>query len=170
MNVGCLMLVIIKEIGEILKWYIDQIRVEMIIGVAIRTTVKEISGSRAGIGFKTMIADLTIGDINLEIEVKKDDFSRGDQRNRGSSENFSRGSRKQMGCLIVLKVNDIKGDQTQSINQSPIKLSVICMSPVELPHVPILLDETFTKALWDTGAEKSFILEETYQKYFFINK
>ncbi|GFS95480.1 uncharacterized protein TNCV_2806051 [Trichonephila clavipes] len=38
--------------------------------VAIRTTVKEISGSRAGIGFKTMIADLTIGDINLEIEVK----------------------------------------------------------------------------------------------------
>ncbi|GFW10403.1 uncharacterized protein TNCV_5097541 [Trichonephila clavipes] len=50
--------------------YIDQKMVEMIIGVAIRTTVKEISGSRAGIGFKTMIADLTIGDINLEIEVK----------------------------------------------------------------------------------------------------
>ncbi|GFT88004.1 uncharacterized protein TNCV_4391501 [Trichonephila clavipes] len=69
-SVGCLMLVIIEEIGEILKWYIDQIMVEMIIGVAIRTTVKEISGSRAGIGFKTMIADLTIGDINLEIEVK----------------------------------------------------------------------------------------------------
>ncbi|GFU95186.1 uncharacterized protein TNCV_4139701 [Trichonephila clavipes] len=40
------------------------------VGVAIRTTVKEITGSRAGIGFKTMIADLTIGDINLEIEVK----------------------------------------------------------------------------------------------------
>ncbi|GFU93711.1 uncharacterized protein TNCV_2185911 [Trichonephila clavipes] len=40
-----------------------------IIGVAIRTTVKEINGSRAGIGFKTII-DLTIGDINLEIEVK----------------------------------------------------------------------------------------------------
>ncbi|GFW70191.1 uncharacterized protein TNCV_4467501 [Trichonephila clavipes] len=32
--------------------------------------VKEISGSRAGIGFKTMIADFTIGDINLEIGVK----------------------------------------------------------------------------------------------------
>ncbi|GFS94165.1 retrovirus-related Pol polyprotein from transposon 297 [Trichonephila clavipes] len=30
----------------------------------------------------------------------------------------------------------------------------MCMSPVELPYVPILLDETFTKALWDTGAEK----------------
>ncbi|GFY22166.1 uncharacterized protein TNCV_3298091 [Trichonephila clavipes] len=70
MSVGCLMLVIIEEIGEILKWYIDQIMVEMIIEVAIRTTVKEISGSRAGISFKTMIADLTIGDINLKIEVK----------------------------------------------------------------------------------------------------
>ncbi|GFY12038.1 retrovirus-related Pol polyprotein from transposon 297 [Trichonephila clavipes] len=70
MSVGYLMLVKIKEIGEILKWYIDQIMVEKIIGVTIRTTVKEISGSRAGIGFKTMIADLTIGDINLEIETK----------------------------------------------------------------------------------------------------
>ncbi|GFV22670.1 uncharacterized protein TNCV_2078601 [Trichonephila clavipes] len=44
------------------------------------------------------------------------------------------------------------------------------MSPVELPHVPILLDETFTKALWDTGAEKSFISEETYRKYFFYKQ
>ncbi|GFX06321.1 uncharacterized protein TNCV_505401 [Trichonephila clavipes] len=58
---------------------------------------------------------------------QNDDFSRGDQTNRGSSENFSRGSRKQMGRLNVLKVSDIKGDQTQSINQSPIKLSAICM-------------------------------------------
>ncbi|GFT73245.1 uncharacterized protein TNCV_459591 [Trichonephila clavipes] len=70
MSVGCLMLVIIEEIDEILKWYIDRIMVEMITGVSIRTSVKEISGSRAGIGFKTMIADLTIGDINLKIEVK----------------------------------------------------------------------------------------------------
>ncbi|GFW85317.1 uncharacterized protein TNCV_3250541 [Trichonephila clavipes] len=75
-----------------------------------------------------------------------------------------------MGRLNVLKVIDIKGDQTQSINQSPIKLSAICMSPVELPYIPILLDETFTKALWDTGAEKSFISEETYQKYFFYKQ
>ncbi|GFX28136.1 uncharacterized protein TNCV_424631 [Trichonephila clavipes] len=101
---------------------------------------------------------------------QNDDFSRGDQRNRGSSENFSRGSRNQMGRLNVLKVSDIKGDQTQSINQSPIKLSAICMSPVELSYVPILLDETFTKALSDTGAEKSFISEVIYQTYFFINK
>ncbi|GFY26763.1 retrovirus-related Pol polyprotein from transposon 297 [Trichonephila clavipes] len=101
---------------------------------------------------------------------QNDDFSRWDQRNRGSSENFSLGSRKQMGRLNVLKVSDVKGDQTQSINQSPIKLSAICMSPVELPYVSILLDETFTKALWDTVAEKSFISEETYEKYFFYKQ
>ncbi|GFW47136.1 uncharacterized protein TNCV_55891 [Trichonephila clavipes] len=71
-----------------------------------------------------MIADLTIGDINLEIEVK------------------------------------------MTISVEGIKLSATYMSPVELPYIPILLDKTFTKALWDTGVEKSFISEETYQKYF----
>ncbi|GFS69551.1 retrovirus-related Pol polyprotein from transposon 297 [Trichonephila clavipes] len=40
------------------------------------------------------------------------------------------------------------------------------MTPVELPYVPILLNETFITALWDTGAEKSFISEELYRKYF----
>ncbi|GFS66660.1 uncharacterized protein TNCV_229281 [Trichonephila clavipes] len=44
------------------------------------------------------------------------------------------------------------------------------MSPVELPYVPILLNETFTKALWDTRAEKSFTSEETYRKYFFYKQ
>ncbi|GFX94090.1 hypothetical protein TNCV_3414521 [Trichonephila clavipes] len=29
------------------------------------------------------------------------------------------------------------------------------MTPVELPYVPILLNETFITALWDTGADKS---------------
>ncbi|GFW68921.1 retrovirus-related Pol polyprotein from transposon 17.6 [Trichonephila clavipes] len=33
------------------------------------------------------------------------------------------------------------------------------MTPVDLPYVPILLNETFIIALWDTGAEKSFISE-----------
>ncbi|GFV46317.1 uncharacterized protein TNCV_3232061 [Trichonephila clavipes] len=70
MSVGCLMLVIIEEIGEILKWCVDRVMVEMIIGVTTRIAVKEIRGSGAGIGFKTMIEDLTIWDINLEIEVK----------------------------------------------------------------------------------------------------
>ncbi|GFX85904.1 uncharacterized protein TNCV_2473061 [Trichonephila clavipes] len=58
MIIGYLMLVKIEGIGEI------------IIGVTIRPTVKEISGSRGGIGFKTRITYLTIGNINLDIEVK----------------------------------------------------------------------------------------------------
>ncbi|GFX51737.1 retrovirus-related Pol polyprotein from transposon 17.6 [Trichonephila clavipes] len=40
------------------------------------------------------------------------------------------------------------------------------MTPVDLPYVPIYLNETFITALWDTGAEKSFILEEVNSKYF----
>ncbi|GFS98011.1 retrovirus-related Pol polyprotein from transposon 297 [Trichonephila clavipes] len=40
------------------------------------------------------------------------------------------------------------------------------MTPEDLPYVPILLNETFITALWDTGAEKSFISEEVYRKYF----
>ncbi|GFU79684.1 uncharacterized protein TNCV_4036911 [Trichonephila clavipes] len=93
---------------------------------------------------------------------QNDDFSRVDRKNRRSSENFSRGDRRQRGRLNVLKVNDDQNYQTQSANEVPIKLSAICMSPVELPYVPILLNDTFTKALWDTGVEKSFILEEVY--------
>ncbi|GFU91908.1 uncharacterized protein TNCV_3192921 [Trichonephila clavipes] len=101
---------------------------------------------------------------------QNDDFSRGDQRNRGLSENFSRGDRRQMGGLNVLKVSDVKGDQTQSINEVPVKLSAICMSPVELPYVPILLNETFTKASWDTGAEKKLYRKRHSENIFFINK
>ncbi|GFS73167.1 uncharacterized protein TNCV_687181 [Trichonephila clavipes] len=40
------------------------------------------------------------------------------------------------------------------------------MTPVDLPYVLILLNETFITPLWDTGAEKSFISEEVYRKYF----
>ncbi|GFX19534.1 retrovirus-related Pol polyprotein from transposon 297 [Trichonephila clavipes] len=40
------------------------------------------------------------------------------------------------------------------------------MTPVDVPYVPILLNETFITALWDTGAKKSFISEEVYHKYF----
>ncbi|GFW04556.1 uncharacterized protein TNCV_879251 [Trichonephila clavipes] len=39
---------------------------------------------------------------------QKGDFSREDQRNRDSSENFSRGDRRQMGRLNVLKASDVK--------------------------------------------------------------
>ncbi|GFS48554.1 uncharacterized protein TNCV_309821 [Trichonephila clavipes] len=40
------------------------------------------------------------------------------------------------------------------------------MTPVDLPYVPILLNETFITALWDTEAEKSCISEEVYRRYF----
>ncbi|GFW30828.1 retrovirus-related Pol polyprotein from transposon 297 [Trichonephila clavipes] len=44
------------------------------------------------------------------------------------------------------------------------------MSPVELPYVLILLNEILRKALWDTDAEKSFISEDIYRKYFFYKQ
>ncbi|GFS97669.1 uncharacterized protein TNCV_2558421 [Trichonephila clavipes] len=47
-----------------------------------------------------------------------------------------------------------------------IRVSSLRMTPVDLPYLPILLNETFITALWDTGAEKSFISEEVYRKYF----
>ncbi|GFX08372.1 retrovirus-related Pol polyprotein from transposon 297 [Trichonephila clavipes] len=40
------------------------------------------------------------------------------------------------------------------------------MTPVDLFYVPILSNETFITALWDTEAEKYFISEEFYRKYF----
>ncbi|GFX31568.1 uncharacterized protein TNCV_688161 [Trichonephila clavipes] len=43
----------------------------VIIGVTTRMTVKEISGSTAEIDFRRMSEDLTIGDTNLEMGVKK---------------------------------------------------------------------------------------------------
>ncbi|GFY08196.1 uncharacterized protein TNCV_1356091 [Trichonephila clavipes] len=39
------------------------------------------------------------------------------------------------------------------------------MTLVDLPNVPILLNETFISALWDTAAEKSFTSEEIYRRY-----
>ncbi|GFX81311.1 uncharacterized protein TNCV_2513001 [Trichonephila clavipes] len=71
MSVGCLMLMIVEENGEIRKLGVDRVMAEMIIGVTTRMAVKEISGSTAGIDFRRMIEDLTIGDTNLEMRVKK---------------------------------------------------------------------------------------------------
>ncbi|GFU58537.1 uncharacterized protein TNCV_4894691 [Trichonephila clavipes] len=87
-SVGCLMRKIIEEIGEIWKWCVDRVMAEMIIGETTRSAVMEISGSKAGIDFRSMIEDLTIEDTNLKMGIKKDDFSRGDHRNRGTSENL----------------------------------------------------------------------------------
>ncbi|GFS95520.1 uncharacterized protein TNCV_814701 [Trichonephila clavipes] len=66
-----------------------------------------------------------------------------------------------------------KADHRRSSTENPpdteqrtIRISSLRMTPVELPYVPILLNETFITALWDTEAEKSFISEEVYRRYF----
>ncbi|GFU68931.1 retrovirus-related Pol polyprotein from transposon opus [Trichonephila clavipes] len=66
----------------------------------------------------------------------------------------------------------IWGDRSRCTKNPPdtehqtIRVSSLRMTPVDLPYVSILLNETFITALWDTGAEKSFISEEVYRKYF----
>ncbi|GFW68759.1 retrovirus-related Pol polyprotein from transposon opus [Trichonephila clavipes] len=64
------------------------------------------------------------------------------------------------------------GDRSRCTENPPdtehrtIRISSLQMTPVDLPYVSILLNETIITALWDTGAEKSFISEEVYRKYF----
>ncbi|GFY08614.1 hypothetical protein TNCV_810471 [Trichonephila clavipes] len=91
--------------------------------------VKEISGLLAEIDFRRMIEDLKIGDTSLEMEVKRTILVEGTTEIGGSSENFSRGDRKQIRRLSVLKVSEAQSDQTA--DELPIKLSAICMSTVE---------------------------------------
>ncbi|GFW67856.1 uncharacterized protein TNCV_3871871 [Trichonephila clavipes] len=79
-------------------------------------------------------------------------LSRGDQRNRSSSENFSRGGR-----LNVLKVKDDQNDQSQSATDVPMKVSAICLSPVEFPYVPILLNETFLQRHYGLQTRKNHL-------------
>ncbi|GFX70369.1 uncharacterized protein TNCV_968411 [Trichonephila clavipes] len=70
MSVGCLMWIIVGEIGGIWKFCVDRVMAEMIIEVNTRMAVKKIRGSTAGIVFRRMIEDLMIGDTNLEMGVK----------------------------------------------------------------------------------------------------
>ncbi|GFV84902.1 uncharacterized protein TNCV_4298841 [Trichonephila clavipes] len=62
---------------------------------------------------------------------------------------------------------DDQNDETKSANEAPIKHSAIYISQVELPYVPILVNDTFTKESLDTGAEKSFISEEFEKPWLF---
>ncbi|GFX06255.1 uncharacterized protein TNCV_504751 [Trichonephila clavipes] len=65
-----------------------------------------------------------------------------------------------------------QGDRSRCTKNPPdaehrtIRISSLRMTPVDLPYVPILLNEIFITALWDTGPEKSFISEEIYRRYF----
>ncbi|GFV93315.1 hypothetical protein TNCV_3685381 [Trichonephila clavipes] len=38
---------------------------------------------------------------------------------------------------------------------------------VDIPYIPTQWHDTFMKALWDTGAEKSFVSAEVNKSYFF---
>ncbi|GFT62659.1 uncharacterized protein TNCV_3096001 [Trichonephila clavipes] len=64
------------------------------------------------------------------------------------------------------------GDRLQNIANPPdterrtIRISSLRMTPVDLPHVPIHMNETFITPLWNTGVEKTFISEEIYRIYF----
>ncbi|GFU10476.1 uncharacterized protein TNCV_955121 [Trichonephila clavipes] len=64
------MLMRVEEIGEIRKSFVDRVMAEMIIEVTMRMAVTEICGSTAGIDFRRIIEDLTIGDTNLEMGIK----------------------------------------------------------------------------------------------------
>ncbi|GFX18429.1 uncharacterized protein TNCV_4307291 [Trichonephila clavipes] len=72
----------------------------------------------------------------------------------------------------IKAVDKYGGDRSRGTENPPdtehqtIRISSLRMTPVDLPYVPILLKETFITALWDSGAEKSFISEEVYRKYF----
>ncbi|GFW50953.1 uncharacterized protein TNCV_3592351 [Trichonephila clavipes] len=101
--------------------------------------------SRKGIGLAGLVVDLIVLTDGIGLEV-------------GMLVNISiEGDRRQSGRLNALRFRVDQDDQSQNVRNPPIRLSAICMSPVELPYVPILSNETFTKALWDTVAEKPFI-------------
>ncbi|GFV09764.1 uncharacterized protein TNCV_2598191 [Trichonephila clavipes] len=99
MSVGCLMLMIVQEIGEIRKLCVDRVMAEMIVGVTIRMAVQEISGSTTGIDFRRMIEDLRIGDTNLEMGVKKTILLEGT-------------AKIQVGVRIVVKAIKGKGNDS----------------------------------------------------------
>ncbi|GFV78467.1 hypothetical protein TNCV_3477821 [Trichonephila clavipes] len=92
----------------------------MIIGVTTGIFFKKVSGSKAGIDFRSMIEDLTKGEIQFRKGGQKDDFSRGDHRNRGSSVNFSQDDRRQRVRLNVLKVSNVQSDQTLSAHRAAV--------------------------------------------------
>ncbi|GFY20996.1 uncharacterized protein TNCV_3990401 [Trichonephila clavipes] len=116
MSVGCLMLMIVGEIGEIRKLCVDRVTSKMIIRVITKMAVKEISGDNWN---RFQKDDRRFNDRGYRFRnwSQKDDFSREDRRNRGSSENFSRGDKRQEGRLNVLKLSDDQNDTIISANE-----------------------------------------------------
>ncbi|GFW32855.1 uncharacterized protein TNCV_1774231 [Trichonephila clavipes] len=69
------------------------------------------------------------------------------------------GGKGRLTDAIISKLTTFYGNAIRSYD--PLR-----RTPVDLPYVPILSNETFVTVLWDTGAEKSFISEEVHRRYF----
>ncbi|GFT82159.1 uncharacterized protein TNCV_3910741 [Trichonephila clavipes] len=93
-------------------------------------------------------------------------------RQGGSRNSAFRGQNDRNIFKLLSDRSEYGGDRPRCTENPPdtehrtIRVSSLRMTPVDLPYVPILLNETFITALWDTGEEKSFISEKVYRKYF----
>ncbi|GFT51057.1 retrovirus-related Pol polyprotein from transposon 297 [Trichonephila clavipes] len=66
----------------------------------------------------------------------------------------------------VVRGTVLSGARMVKTERCTIRISSLRMTLMDLPYVPILLNETFITALWDRRAEKSFLSEEVYRRYF----
>ncbi|GFX49768.1 uncharacterized protein TNCV_3073211 [Trichonephila clavipes] len=93
-------------------------------------------------------------------------------RQSGSRNSAFRGQNDQNRYLNLSDRCEYGGNRSRCTENPPdtehrtIRVSSLRMTPVDLPYVSILLNGTFITAHWETGAEKSFISEEIYRKYF----
>ncbi|GFU62405.1 hypothetical protein TNCV_319091 [Trichonephila clavipes] len=158
MSVGGVPMIVEIEMEGMQKFWIDKtiggIIIEVPTGMDLRGTMDSRTGIRA-IGIivdSKAVTDSISTEIGARVRI------------------LIKGERRYGGRLNFLRVRVDQEDQLQNVRNPPISLSAICMTPVELLYVPFFLTETFTKSLWDIRAEKSFISEEVYKKYFFINQ
>ncbi|GFU15863.1 uncharacterized protein TNCV_2368031 [Trichonephila clavipes] len=92
-------------------------------------------------------------------------------RQGGSRNSSFRGQNDRNRYLNLRDRCEYGGDRSRCTENPPdtehqtLRVSSLRMTPVDLPYVPILLNETFITALWDTGAEKSFISEENWHAH-----
>ncbi|GFX84983.1 retrovirus-related Pol polyprotein from transposon 17.6 [Trichonephila clavipes] len=115
MRVGCLMLMIVGEIGEIRKFCKDRVTAEMIIGVITRMVIKKISGSTAGIDFRFNNQRFNNRGYQVRNGGKNDDFSRGNRRNRDSQIDIGVKTIEEGNIDIDLSKTGLKERQKQEL-------------------------------------------------------
>ncbi|GFV00649.1 uncharacterized protein TNCV_4752861 [Trichonephila clavipes] len=113
--------------------------------------------------------------INLGVQGKLEE-TRGNNRTWTLADHGESSINLRVKVLWIIRDSMVDAEVVNRIIDSTIQRLVrgivlsrailITMTPVDLPYVPVLLNETLVTALWDTGAEKSFISEEVYRKYF----